>query len=86
MDPYAAPLLAEDFSGLPPAYLQAVEYDALRPDAEAYAGRLMEASVAVRLEVAPGLVHGYLRARFVSADAGRAFGNLCAATRQLLAE
>ncbi len=85
-DPYAAPLLAEDFSGLPPAYLQAVEYDALRPDAEAYAGRLMEASVAVRLEVAPGLVHGYLRARFVSADAGRAFGNLCAATRQLLAE
>ena len=84
-DPHAAPLLAADFSGLPPAYLQAVEYDPLRLDAEAYAARLAEAGVAARLEVAPGLVHGYLRARFMSAAAGRAFGKLCAATRRLLA-
>jgi acetyl esterase len=83
-DPYAAPLLAEDFSGLPPAYLQAVEYDPLRLDAEAYAARLAEAGVPAQLEVAPGLVHGYMRARFISAAAGRAFDNLCAATRRLL--
>jgi acetyl esterase len=84
-DPYAAPLLAEDFSGLPPAYLQAVEYDSLRADAEAYAARLTEAGVAAELEVAPGLVHGYLRARFISEAAGRAFDTLCAAARGLLA-
>jgi len=85
-DPYAAPLLAEDFSGLPPAYLQAVEYDPLRLDAEAYAARLSAAGVPTDLEVAPGLVHGYMRARFLSAAAGRAFDHLCAATRRLLAD
>lgn len=84
-DPYAAPLLAEDFAGLPPAYVQAVEYDPLRLDAEAYAASLTEAGVAAQLEVAPGLVHGYMRARFISAAAGRAFDNLCAAARRLLA-
>ena len=83
-DPHAAPLLAEDFSGLPPAYLQAVEYDPLRLDAETYAARLAEAGVAAQLEVAAGLVHGYMRARFISAAASRAFDNLCAATRRLL--
>ncbi len=84
-DPYAAPLLAGDFSGLPPAYVQAVEYDPLRHDAVAYAARLSAAGVLAELEVAPGLVHGHMRARFISAAAGRAFDNLCAATRRLLA-
>jgi acetyl esterase len=84
-DPYAAPLLAGDFSVLPPAYVQAVEYDPLRADAEAYAARLTEAGVPVELEVASGLVHGCLWARFTSAAAGGAFARLCAATRRLLA-
>lgn len=83
-DPYAAPLLAEDFSGLPRAYVQAVEYDPLRVDAEAYAERLGAAGVAVELEVMPGLVHGCLRARFVSEAAGRAFGEVCEAAGRLL--
>jgi acetyl esterase len=85
-DPYAAPLLAEDFCGLPPAYVQAVEYDPLRVDAETYTTRLSAAGVPAELEVAPGLVHGCLRARFISDDAGRAFDHLCAAARRLLAD
>ena len=32
----------------------------------------------VRLEVAPGLVHGYMRARFISAAAGRALDDTLA--------
>jgi acetyl esterase len=83
--PYAAPLLATDLSGLPAAYVQAVEHDPLRADAEAYAARLTRAGVPVELEVAAGLVHGCLRARAVSAAAGRAFARLCAAARRLLA-
>jgi acetyl esterase len=85
-DPYAAPLLAEGFEGLPPAYVQAVEYDPLRADAEAYAARLEADGVAVEFEVAPGLVHGALRARFVSESAGRAFASICRAARRLLAD
>ena len=85
-DPYAAPLLARDFKGLPPAYVQAVEYDPLRADAEAYAARLEADGVAVDFEVAPGLVHGALRARFVSESAGRAFARICQAARRLLAD
>jgi acetyl esterase len=84
-EPYAAPLLAGDFKGLPPAFVQAVEYDPLRADAETYAARLEADGVSVELEVAPGLVHGALRARFVSAQAGRAFERLCAAVRRLVA-
>ena len=84
-EPYAAPLLAGDFEDLPPAFVQAVEYDPLRADAEIYAARLEADGVPVELEVAPGLVHGALRARFVSAQAGQAFGRLCAAVRRLLA-
>lgn len=83
-DPYAAPLLAEDFSGLPPAFVQAVEHDPIRPDAEAYAACLEAAGVPVDFEVAAGLVHGCLRARFVSEDAARAFERICAATHRLL--
>ena len=85
-DPYAAPLLVEHFKGLPPAYVQAVEYDPLRADADAYAARLEADGVAVEFEVAPGLVHGALRARFVSEPAGRAFANICRAVRRLLAD
>lgn len=85
-DPYAAPLLAEDLCGLPPAYLQAAEHDPLRADAEAYATRLAQAGVSAELEIAPGLVHGHLRARFLSEAAGLAFANLCAAAGRLLAE
>lgn len=83
-DPYAAPLLAEDFAGLPHAYVQAVEYDPLRADGEAYGERLGAAGVPVELEVAPGLVHGCLRARFISAAASRAFGKICRAAGRLL--
>ena len=61
-----------------------MEHDPLRADAVAYAARLTAAGVAAELEVAPGLVHGSLRARFDSAAAGRAFDRLCAATGGLL--
>lgn len=81
-DPRAAPLLAGAFSGLPPAAILAAEADPLRADAERYAAALRAAGVAVDLELARGVVHGFLRARRESPESGRAFAWLCAAARR----
>jgi acetyl esterase len=83
-DPYAAPLLAGDLSGLPPAAILAAELDVIADDSRLYATALEAAGVAAELEVAPGLPHGFLRARHMSPAAGRAFTWLCDRTAALL--
>ena len=60
---YAMPLLAEDFSGLPPALIAVAQFDPLRYDGMLYAERLNAAGVAATLCYGEGLVHGCLRAR-----------------------
>ncbi len=56
-----APLLATDFSGLPPAVVLAAELDPLRSDAEILVQRLHHAGVdAVRID-ATGMPHAFLR-------------------------
>lgn len=61
-DPRAAPMLAEDHSGMPPAYIAVAEHDPLRDDGIDYAAKLESAGVPVVLERGEGLCHGYLRA------------------------
>jgi acetyl esterase len=56
---YAAPLLADDLSDLPPALLIVAEVDVLRDEGLAYAKRLKEAKVQVETICEKGLVHGY---------------------------
>ena len=60
--PYNAPLLARDFSNLPPALLFPVEYDPLRDDAYDYHEKLTSAACHSSLVLGKGLVHGCLRA------------------------
>jgi len=83
-DPYAAPLLARDYVRLPPALILAAGQDPLRADAEVYAARLRAAGGQAELQLAPGLVHGWLRARHDCAAAAQAFAALCAGTARLL--
>lgn len=59
-DPRISPLLAEDLSGLPPAYIGTAGFDPLRDEGEAYAKRLTEAGVSTALSRQPDLIHGYV--------------------------
>jgi acetyl esterase len=71
-DPRVSPIFAPDLSGLPPALIIAAEYDTLRDEAEAYAGRLKEAGIATRYLCADGMVHGFLQMPGLVPDAQRA--------------
>jgi acetyl esterase len=57
-DPRASPLKARDVTGLAPAYILTALADPLRDEGEAYAHRLSEAGVEVRLDRLP-LLHAW---------------------------
>ena len=59
LDPRVSPLLAEDLSGLPPAYVAVAGFDVLRDEGIAYARRLREAGVQTVLRVHPDLIHPF---------------------------
>ncbi|MBO1537506.1 alpha/beta hydrolase [Pseudomonas sp. OA65] len=60
---YAAPLLADNLSDLPPALIAVAQWDPLRDDGILYGERLNAAGVDAALYVGTGLIHGCLRGR-----------------------
>ena len=82
-DPDLMPLLARDFSGLPPAVIVSADIDPLRDDARDYCDALRAAGVPAIWRNEPQLLHGYLRARHMSARAGESFAWICRETARL---
>lgn len=57
--PYASPLEAESFEGLPPTYVETAEFDCLHDEGVLYAEALKNAGVEAELYETHGTMHGY---------------------------
>lgn len=65
------PWLRQSLAGLPPTWIVTAECDPLRAEAEVFARRLMDAGVSVSLQMAPRMLHGFLRWRALTEQADR---------------
>ncbi|ARP81352.1 lipase [Bordetella genomosp. 8] len=84
-DGYALPMRAASHAGLPPAYLLLADHDPLLDDGRRYAEKLSAAGVPVDMRIGVGMIHGFLRARRLSAAVDMEFHRMCKALRVALA-
>jgi acetyl esterase len=84
-DPRTSPLLAEDFSELPPALVVTAAFDPLRDEGEAYAEALRAAGTHARVRRFPGLIHGFANAAGVSRRCRDAVIEIAGVTRSMFA-
>jgi acetyl esterase len=78
----AAPLRADDLSGLPPALVMTASHDPLYDDGVAYAEKLKAAGVATDYRNYQGHIHGFWTATGRMDIAAEAHATACAALRQ----
>ena len=79
--PHASPLRAPDLRGLPPAMVITAEYDPLRDEGQAYAARLREAGVTVKLAHYDSMIHPFFSMGAIVEQAGQAWDESARALR-----
>jgi acetyl esterase len=84
-DPRASPLLAEDLSGLAPAYVVTAAFDPLRDEGEEYAHALRAAGTPATVRRFPGFIHAFAAAAGVSRAARDAVIEIAGVTRGMFA-
>jgi acetyl esterase len=84
-NPYAAPLVAQNLKGLPPALVITAECDPLRDEGEAFAKRLQAAGVPTTYSQYDGMIHGFFGMTAVLDKGKQAVAEACAALRQAYA-
>ena len=77
-DPYARPVMAEDHSNLPLAWVHSAEIDPIRDDGRVYASKLALAGNWVCYREARKMIHGFMRARFAGPGAKAEYDAICA--------
>jgi acetyl esterase len=82
-DPRASPLLADDLSGLAPAFVVTAAFDPLRDVGEAYAAALRAAGTPVTLRRFPGFIHGFINGAGVSRTARDALVEIAGVIRAM---
>lgn len=86
LDPRVSPMLAKDLSGAPPTLITVAGFDPLRDEALAYATRLEQSGVPVRVFRESALVHGYVSMTRISPTARAALDRVVGAIRTALEE
>ncbi|EQB30425.1 alpha/beta hydrolase [Sphingobium ummariense] len=81
---YPSPVDRDDLAVLPPTHLVAAEHDPLCGEAQELAERLAAAGVVTTFRVAPGMIHGFLRAVGVSPAARGELESAAEAVRALV--
>lgn len=82
-DPDIMPIKANDFSGLPPAFVITADIDPLRDDGKDYVEAIRRAGGIAAYRNEPELIHGYLRARAMSRRAADSFSAICRGVTRL---
>ena len=84
-DPRVSPLLADDFSGLPPALLLTAGFDPLRDEGRQYADALRKAGVPVDHREFGSIIHGFANFFTLGGDSATAMAETISALRAHLA-
>jgi acetyl esterase len=83
-DPRVSPLMAEDLSGQPPAFVVTAGFDPLRDEGEEFVRALRAAGVPTAHRRFPGLVHAFINWTGISPVSRDAVVELAGATRAML--
>lgn len=83
-DPMISPIMADDCSGLAPAYVVTAGFDPLRDEGQEYADRLRSAGVPVTAVCETAMVHGFANILVMSESARQARLRIAHALREAL--